>query len=60
MIDIKYEIKFLVRLNPQRLVGVDEKKIFPCFYTRVMNKMRTAEDMIAVWSPIKQELRESM
>ena len=61
MIDIKYETKFLVRLNPQRLVRVDEDNIFPHFYTRVMmDGLRTGEDMTAVWSPIKEELRESL
>jgi hypothetical protein len=60
MIDINYETKFLVRLNPQRLVRADEDKIFSHFYTKVMDKMRTGEDMIAVWSPIQEELRESL
>ena len=59
MIEIK-DTRFLVRLSPQRLVRVDEDNIFPRFYTRVMDRLRTGEDMIAVWSPIKQELRESM
>ena len=59
MVEIK-DARFLVRLNPQRLVRVDEDKIFPRFYTRVMDRLRTGEDMTAVWSPIKEELRESL
>jgi hypothetical protein len=61
MIDINYETKFLVRLNPQsRLERADEDKIFSHFYTKVMNKLRTGEDMIAVWRPVQEELRESL
>ena len=58
MVEIK-DTRFLVRLSPQRLVRVDEDKIFPRFYTKVMDRLRTGEAMVAVWSPIKEELRES-
>ena len=59
MIEIN-DTRFLVRLNPQRLMRVDEDNIFPRFYTRVMDRLRTGEAMVAVWNPIKEELRESL
>lgn len=60
MIEIK-DTRFLVRLSPQRTVRAHEDRIFPHFYTRVMmDGLRTGEDMTAVWSPIKEELRESL